>query len=417
MSTFVKDSTPQQASVTAGICLSTSLHHEFHSMKCWIVDSGASRHVRSNAANFISIRPIQHATVVLPNQTYLPVHYCGDVKLNTHMILKDVLLCPDFHYNLLSVSALTSISNLTVTFFPHEFIIQDATNWRMIGKGDRSRGLYILNADTSFMPTIDKNIQGHCSASVRQDSAFVNKVTAHTWHHRLGHISPQVFELLRHQLQCESLKWNTANPCYICPLAKQKRLPFVSHNKLSKLPFDLIHCDIWGPYHIPTHAGHQCFLTLVEDYTRFTWVFLLKHKSDVNIIIPYFFNMISTQFNCSIKSLRSDNAKELALTEFLNNKGVIHQLSCVERPEQKSVVEQKHQHLLNVARALYSNLRHLSNFGVNVCSQLPLLSTELLLYCCTTVLHLNFCTKPRLIIIHSKPLVALPLPQPYKLIK
>ena len=63
--------------------------------------------------------------------------------------------------------------------------------------------------------------------------------------------------------------------------------------------------------------------------------------------------MVQTQFGVSIKCLRSNNAKELALTQFLASMGTLHQFSCVERPEQNSVVERKHQHLLNVARALF----------------------------------------------------------------
>ena len=122
---------------------------------------------------------------------------------------------------------------------------------------------------------------------------------------------------------------------------------------MSQFPFDLIHCDIWGPYHLNSHSGHRFFLTLVDDCTRFTWIFLLKQKSDVAQAIHKFFNFVLTQFDKRIKQFRFDNAKELAFTEFFNDKGVMHQFPCVETPQQNLVVERKHQHLLNVARALY----------------------------------------------------------------
>lgn len=53
-----------------------------------------------------------------------------------------------------------------------------------------------------------------------------------------------------------------------------------------------------------------------------------------------------------IKQFRSDNAKELAFIYFFHSNRVIHQFSCVERPGQNSIIDIKHQHLLNVARAL-----------------------------------------------------------------
>ena len=131
---------------------------------------------------------------------------------------------------------------------------------------------------------------------------------------------------------------------------------------MSQFPFDLVHCDIWGPYSVSSHARHRYFLTLGDDCSRFTWIFLLKQKSDVGTIIPKFFNMVVTQFNAKIKVFRSDNASELAFTDFFNDRGVSHQFSYVEIPHQNSVVERKHQHLLNVGRALYFQSRFPNQF-------------------------------------------------------
>lgn len=63
--------------------------------------------------------------------------------------------------------------------------------------------------------------------------------------------------------------------------------------------------------------------------------------------------MLKTQFGVTIKCLRYDNAKELALIDFLALEGILHQFSCIERPQQNYIVERKHQHLLNVAWALF----------------------------------------------------------------
>ena len=79
---------------------------------------------------------------------------------------------------------------------------------------------------------------------------------------------------------------------------------------------------------------------------------MLKAKSDAQIVLPSFFNMICTQFSKTIKAIRSDNAKELNMESFFASKGILHYHSCVDRPQQNSVVERKHQHILNVARAL-----------------------------------------------------------------
>ena len=120
--------------------------------------------------------------------------------------------------------------------------------------------------------------------------------------------------------------------CSTCHIAKQNRLPFPNSNKFSEHCFDLIHADIWGPFRHLTHDGFSYFLTLVDDKSRFTWIYMLKNKSDCIIIIPQFFSHVENQFKTSIKSFRSDKAKELVFKDFFLQKGVLHQFSCVERP-------------------------------------------------------------------------------------
>ena len=88
-------------------------------------------------------------------------------------------------------------------------------------------------------------------------------------------------------------------------------------------------------------------------------MYFLRTKSEAQLVIPKFFNMVKTQFKVAIRAVRSDNAKELDFTTFFSSKGVIHYKSCVERPEQNSVVEHKHQHAIDAAALVVARLLHI----------------------------------------------------------
>lgn len=79
---------------------------------------------------------------------------------------------------------------------------------------------------------------------------------------------------------------------------------------------------------------------------------MLKLKSDASVAIQNVYKMIETKFACKIKIIRTDNGNEFNLKQLYSEKGIIHQITCVETPQQNAVVERKHQHVLNVARAL-----------------------------------------------------------------
>ncbi|GJX13618.1 ribonuclease H-like domain-containing protein [Tanacetum coccineum] len=121
--------------------------------------------------------------------------------------------------------------------------------------------------------------------------------------------------------------------------------------------------------HVTSKDGYKYFLTVVDDFSKAVWVYLLKTKVDVYDCIKGFLNLIYTQFGINVKMVRSDNG-----TEFVNNKlsdlftsvGIIHQNSCSYTPQRNGIMERSHRHLLNVSRSLMFQEGFLYVCGLNV---------------------------------------------------
>ena len=104
--------------------------------------------------------------------------------------------------------------------------------------------------------------------------SYSNKDTIWLYHLRLGHPSFRVLKVMFPYLfqGSDISKFH----CEICELAKHTRVSFPISNKRSYHPFHLIHSDIWGPSTIPNVSGAHWFVSLIDDCTQVTWIFLLK---------------------------------------------------------------------------------------------------------------------------------------------
>ena len=182
---------------------------------------------------------------------------------------------------------------------------------------------------------------------------MIKFLLAKLWHLRLSHMPFSQFQhLLPHLDVPHCIK---SCICQVCPLVRQPKLSFHISEIKSVKPFQLLHLDVWGPYHTVTHNGCSFFLTVVDDFTRCTWIHLMKYKSELVPIFTDFLQYIQTQFHSCVQHVRTDNAKELcdgAMKTLYLTKGIHHQRSSPDSPQQNGVVERKHRHLLNTARGL-----------------------------------------------------------------
>ena len=99
----------------------------------------------------------------------------------------------------------------------------------------------------------------------------------------------------------------------------------------SKRPLELLHMDLFGPPSFDSLGGRKYCLVIVDDYSRYTWVYFFKRKSETQQTIIDFANEAQRQHDAKILTIRSDNGTEFknyTLDEFLSDDGIKHQYSA-----------------------------------------------------------------------------------------
>ena len=127
-----------------------------------------------------------------------------------------------------------------------------------------------------------------------------------------------------------------------CQFGKQIALPFNNSVSHALSPFDLIHSYVWGPFPITTQGGSRYFVIFVDDFSRYTWIYLFKNHLELYQMYHDFTKMIETQFSKPTKVFRSDNAQEYKAHEFtsiLHQFGVVSHSSCVGTSQQNGRAE------------------------------------------------------------------------------
>ena len=162
------------------------------------------------------------------------------------------------------------------------------------------------------------------------------------WHCRLSHINESRVKRLKEAGLLGQFEMDSLDTCDSCLLGKMTKAPFKKKGERASDLLGLVHSDVCGPLSSNARGGYSYFVTFTDDFSRYGYVFLMRHKSETFDKFKEFKNEVENQLNKKIKVLRSDRGGEYLSTEFasyLRDCGIVSQLTPPGTPQWNDVFE------------------------------------------------------------------------------
>ncbi|GJY31428.1 putative ribonuclease H-like domain-containing protein [Tanacetum coccineum] len=182
------------------------------------------------------------------------------------------------------------------------------------------------------------------------------------WHRRLGHLNFKTMNKLVKGNMVRGLPskiFENAQTCVACQKGKQHKASCKSKTENSiSLPLHLLHMDLFGPTFVKSLMKKMYCLVVTDDYSRFTWVFILASKDETSGILKSFITRIENLVDHKIKVIRCDNGTEFKnkeMTQFCEIKGILRQFSVVRTPQKNGVAERRNRTLIESARTMLAD--------------------------------------------------------------
>ena len=301
--------------------------------RAWILDSRATDHMTFSEKSFESYETLAPGkNVQTAGGTLLPVAGVGSMKMQPIGTITNVLHVPNLFINLISVQKVASLRAYNILFDDIDaYLCHKELGWK-IGLAKVQNGLYYLPCQSSGGSMETELKVAEVKLSSEEEIMDI--------HQRMGHPS---FYLLKHMYShlFKNIDISTI-VCDACQLGKFKRTTFPPTDHRKTIPFQLIHFEVWGPSPQTDILGKRYFLVCTNDYSRYSWLFLLKDKTEVTSNIKNLCKLIKRQFGEDVKGIRTDNARDFLnteLKEFLESEGIKHETSCPYTPQQNGLAE------------------------------------------------------------------------------
>lgn len=305
----------------------------------WYHDSGTTHHITSNIDNLQQSAPYNG-----PNQLYIGngqglniASFRNSLLHTNHRMLKlhNILHVPHIKKNLLYVHRLTSNNDVVFEFHPPFCLIKDRKMRAALLRRMVKDGLYCLDSSAPSQAMV-----GECATST-------------TWHNRLGHPHFRILQIIIAKYGLHVTHRDGPFMCDFCCNSKVHKDAFVRAFRKTSQPLKLIHSDLWGSAPTLSHYGFRYYVIFIDDFSKYTWLFLLKKKSDISIIFLMFQAQVECQFSTKVCVFQFDGGGEFqALRSHFQKIGIIHQLYCPHIPKQNGTTERKHRHLIETVLSM-----------------------------------------------------------------
>ncbi|KAI3515898.1 hypothetical protein L1887_14803 [Cichorium endivia] len=315
----------------------------------WYIDSGCSRHMTGRKEELREYRSLTNGgKVSYGNNATGKIKGYGMIT-NGEISIRKVAYVEGLQHNLINVSQLVVGTGLRVSFDEDGSELVEKESKKIVLKSKRKGEMFPLD----IRPIHGKPAICLLTKAANDDSWL--------WHRRLSHMNfRDIIKLVLRDLVrgLPLLKYDRDRLCDACELGKQSRK---SHSTIinTKIiePLELLHIDLCGPSAIESVAHNKYILVVVDDFSRFTWVFFLKQKSEAALNMINFIKQIEILLRKQVRMIRSDNGTEFknkVLDDFLVNKGISHNFYAPYTPQQNGVVERRNRSLCEAARTMLS---------------------------------------------------------------
>ena len=283
----------------------------------WYLDSGASNHMCGKKEMFMKFEKTPEEDVTFGDYSKVTVQGKGTIlyksKNGNHGDISDVYYVPAMKSNILSLGQLLE-KGFIINMKDRYITLKDA------------RGNLIARVEMTknrLFPLTLRHDTLKCMKSVIKDESWL-------WHLRFGHLNFGGLKLLSAKNMVKGLPHidHPNEVCEGCILGKHHRPSFSKEKRWrASRPLEIVHTDVCGPLKPASLGGNNYFLTFIDDFSRKTWVYFLKRKSEVFEVFKEFKNLVENQSGCRIKVLRSDQGGEYTsdmFEKFCRDYGIRH---------------------------------------------------------------------------------------------